>query len=376
MDITVNPKDFKDAEAWVRDCARPSLQYVNPAIRLTAGNGVLTVEAFDGDHGARATMHAIADDGDGVTSILLHGPMLRQVAAKIPGEPVTITSGGDGSALIVSGPAHWQVGTWSAEDYPPLPVLPPAIGVIRGKDLVDAIRAVQPAIGVNTKVPALAGVRMEACPGGPVRFIASDRLRVHVLEAEWESACTEPQVCLLAPEMLAAVARHADGDVTMHLGGGLAGFSFSGRQLTGRLLAGEFPAWDHPSLQSAPSLVVRLLVKPLIECLERVSVVVDPKDARVTCVLAGDMLTVRASAPDGRDLAEETMGVELDWAGGEPGEFTLIFNPQYLAELVLPAGDTACVRLTVPEKAAVVTDGEGSNTYRGVAMPLRLQCAA
>jgi DNA polymerase-3 subunit beta len=377
MKFRVERDALADAVAWTARTlpARPPMAVLAGVLLEVGGDEAdptaLTVSSFDYEVSAQASAEVSGSDGG---RALVSGRLLAEITRSLPAQPVDIRI--DGARLVVScGPARFTLPTLPVEDYPTIPEMPVAAGVVGSDAFAAAVAQVAVAAGRDDTLPVLTGVRIEI-DGDTLTLAATDRYRLAVRRLKWQPDAPEQTATALVPaRTLADTARSLTGaEVTVALasggvGEGLIGFTGGDRRTTTRLLDGEFPKYRSlfPTQYTATAQVA---TAPFIEAIKRVALVA-PRNAsvRLRFTTAGN---VTLEAGGGED-AEAVEILECSFEAPDGEEFTVAFNPGYLLDgLGAIDSDAAHLGFTTPTKPAVVTGKESEADYSYLIMPVRL----
>src|SRR5690606_39498768 len=159
MKFTLQPEDLKAAAAWAARAlpSRPHLP-VLAGLVLNAGDGAVSVAAFDYSPSARAQVPAQVDAPG---RVILPGRVFTEIVKTMPaGQPMTLALAGT-RAVIVCGRAEFALQTLPEEDYPTLPAIPPEVGRVEAEQLHRAIAQTAIAAARDDTLPALTGLRIE-----------------------------------------------------------------------------------------------------------------------------------------------------------------------------------------------------------------------
>jgi DNA polymerase-3 subunit beta len=354
-------EDFADAVAWVaRNLpTRPTVP-VLAGVLLAGTESGLTISGFDYEVSAEVTVPAeIASPG----KVLVSGRLLSDITRALPAKPVDVSVDGTRVSLTC-GSARFSLPTMAVEDYPALPALPDATGVIPADLFAEAIGQVAVAAGRDDTLPMLTGIRVEIS-GDTVVLAATDRFRLAVRELTWSTESHDIEAAVLVPAKTLAEAAKAGvggGDVHLALGAGAAvgkegllGIRSEGKRSTTRLLDAEFPKFRQ-LLPTEHTAVAAVGVAELTEAIKRVALVAD-RGAQVRMEFGDDSLRLSAGADDvGR--AEEDLSVDFV---GDP--LTIAFNPTYLTDgLGSLHSEKVVFGFTTPSRPAVLQPvGDGEN---------------
>jgi DNA polymerase-3 subunit beta len=363
-----------DAVAWAARTlpSRPSLP-VLAGLVLSAGDEELTLSSFDYEVSARVEV-ACDVEVPGIT--LVSGRLLSDIARSLPAQPVTLSVEGT-RVIITCGRSSFTLPTLPVEDYPQLPVMPPASGEIPGSLFATAVGQVAIAAGRDDTLPTLTGIRLEI-EGTHLILAATDRYRLAVREFEWNPLSTGLSANALIPaRTLAETAKALASSDMMSIalappgaGEGLIGFQGNGRRTTTRLLDGEFPKYRTLLPNEAASIAL-VETAMLADAVKRVSLVAE-RNTPVRLNFDGSEVVLRAGAGDDA-TANEAVECTVD---GDALE--IAFNPNYLLD-GLAAIDSPIARFsfTQPTRPAVLTgladiSATPSDEYRYLLMPVRL----
>jgi DNA polymerase-3 subunit beta len=308
----------------------------------------LTISGFDYETSARVELDATIGDAG---RVLVSGRLLADITRALPAKPVDVVVDG-ARATISCGNSRFSLPTMPVEDYPQLPAMPQAAGVVPGDVLAQAVQQVAVAAGRDDTLPMLTGVRLEI-DGPRLTLAATDRFRLAVRELEWTPEDPALSTAVLIPaRTLADVAKTlaAAGPVELALsaGDGMLGITGGGRRATTRLLDAEFPRFRQliPTEHTSAAIIE---AGALVDAIKRVALVTD-RVAQVRMEFGDDGLRLAAGG-DEVGSAEEELPCEFD---GPP--LTIAFNPSYLLD-ALGALHSARARLTftTPNRPALMT---------------------
>jgi DNA polymerase-3 subunit beta len=362
---------------------------VRPSVPILAGllvradaDGV-TFSSFDYETSAQITVSAtVADEGQALVS----GRLLADISRSLPAKPVDI-SADDVRMELVCGSARFTLQTLPVSDYPSLPAMPEASGMVASDAFAQAVSQVVVAAGRDELLPVFTGVRVEI-EGDLISLLATDRYRMALKELTWTPGSTQISATALVPaKVLNDTSRSmtAGEQVTLSLAGaaagdGIIGFEGHGaagaRQTTTRLLDGEFPKVRH-IMNTAALMNVRVSTTDAIAAAKRVALVAE-RNTSLRMLIGDGVVTLEAATGD-QAQASEAIEATIDQpAGGEPVVSAAGFNPSYLLD-ALGAFDTPYVNFgfTAPSKPCQLTGladpaGEPLTDYRHVIMLMRL----
>jgi DNA polymerase-3 subunit beta len=272
----------------------------------------------------------------------------------------------DGQVVTVTaGRARFTLPLMPADEYPPLPTMPPVNGTIGADEFADAVAQVGIAAGRDDTLPMLTGIRVET-DGSLLTFAATDRFRLAVRTAQWSPEVLDLVPAVLVPgrSLMDAAKGVGAGEVGLAFGDGILGVRCGNRRTTMRLLDVEFVKY-RGLLPTTHTTGVDVSISELSDAIKRSALVTDSgHHLRVT--ITDGSLSLSAGT-DTAGASEESMQVETDGA-----DLTIAFNPTYLLDgLGVLTGDTARLEFTTPARPALLTS-PADPEYRCIVMPARL----
>jgi DNA polymerase-3 subunit beta len=268
--------------------------------------------------------------------------------------------------------------TLPLEEYPALPEMPAASGVVDGDAFARAVLQVVNASGRDDTLPVFTGIKLEI-RGATISLLATDRYRLAVRTVPWKPADSDGEANALVPaKLLADVAKAMTGhELTLALGStrtgdGLIGFEGGERHATSRLIDGDFPrVRGLIPAESAITSTVTVDTAALLEAVKRVALVAE-RSAPVRLTFADGTATLDAG--NGEEAqASEAVDATLT---GEP--VTTGFNAGYLldglASLGAPIAHFAFTQSTKPSNLTGLRspDDSPSTDSAYILMPMRL----
>ncbi|MCO5324743.1 MAG: DNA polymerase III subunit beta [Nocardioidaceae bacterium] len=382
MKFRVDRDVLTDAVAWTARTLpiRPSLP-VLAGLLIEAGSfdgdDGLMLSSFDYETSARATLSAeVSEEGRALVS----GRLLSDICRSLPNKPVEVSTDGP-KVTLTCGSARFTLPTLPVEDYPPIPAMPEAKGVVKSETFSHAVAQAVTAAGRDDMLPVLTGVRVEL-DGDSIALLATDRFRLSHRELAWEPGASDISAAALVPaKVLGDTAKSLTGgpEITIALatsgtGEGVIGFEghVNGglRRTTTRLLDGEFPK-VRSLFPSEHLTIARVDRAALIDSVKRVALVAD-RNTAVQMAFVDNVLTLDAGS--GEDaMASESLEAVMT---GEA--ITTGFNPQYLLDglgvIETPFVELAFTQSTKPVVIAGLDslEGEPSGEFKYLLMPRRL----
>jgi DNA polymerase-3 subunit beta len=362
-----------DAVAWT---AR-SLP-VRPPVPVLAGmlieaGETLKLSSFDYEVSAQMTMDIDADEPG---TALVSGRLLAEISRSLPAQPVEITTDG-AKVTLKCGTAKFTLLTMPVEDYPSLPAMPPAAGMVGSDEFAAAVSQVAIAAGRDDTLPMLTGVRLEI-EGETVTLASTDRYRLAVRQLKWKPEQPDFSAVALVPaktlsDTAKSLTSGAEVSIALASGGsgsgeGMIGFDGGGRRTTTRLLDAEFVKYQSlwPKETSA---VAEVETGSFAEAVKRVGLVAEKNTPVRLSFRQGELVLEAGSGDDAQ--AVEVLGASL-----EGQDIDVAFNPHFLLDGLSAIGsDVARLAMTTSTKPAVMTGKPANDTdpdYRYLIMPIRL----
>ena len=375
MKIRVGREVLAEAVGWVARGlpSRPSVPIL-AGMLVEAADGQVTVSGFDYESSAQVSVPAeVADEG----RVLVSGRLLSDICKSMPRDSVDL-SGEAARVQVSSGAARFVLHTLPLDEYPPLPEVPAASGIVDAEVFARAVAQVVSAAGRDDTLPVFTGIRLEI-RGSTISLLATDRYRLAVRTVPWQPVDPAVETNALVPaKLLADVAKAMSGhDITLSLGStgtgdGLIGFEGGGRHATSRLIDGEFPkVRGLIPAESAITSTVTVQTAALVEAVKRVALVAE-RSAPVRLTFADGTATLDAG--NGEEAqASESVEVTLN---GDP--VVTGFNAGYLLDGLASLGaPIAHFAFTQPTKPANLTglsspDDTPPADAAYILMPMRL----
>ncbi|MDR1711069.1 MAG: DNA polymerase III subunit beta [Propionibacteriaceae bacterium] len=385
MKIRIERDALAEAVQWAARSLpnRPSVPILAGLLVKAAGDKV-ALSSFDFETSARISLPAqVSEDG----TALVSGRLLAEISRSLPARPVDIST--DASAMtLVCGSARFTLQLLPVEDYPELPPMPPAAGVIDAAQFASAVSQVVVAAGRDELLPVFTGVRVEIADD-QVSLLATDRYRMALKEVGWTPNAKGTADALVPARVLAETAKSLTGgdEITISLapagagqGDGLIGFEGGGtagtRQITTRLLDGEFPKLRH-IMDIKATASVRVNTAELVAAVKRVGLVAE-RNTSLRMTIGQESITLEAATGDQAQAVEAVEAVVEDVTGAGLSITAAGFNPHYLSD-ALSVLDAPYVSFafTAPGKPCLLTGlddiaGDPKPDYRHVIMLMRL----
>lgn len=372
MKFTVERDPFADAVAWAAKSAatRPLMPHLLGMV-IDANGSHVTLSGYDLEVSGQVAVLANVDFSG---RALVSARLLAEITRSLPNKPISVSL--DGSKVFLTcGTSKFSLPTLSLNEYPALPEVPAASGVIDGELFATAVSQVAIAAGRDDSLPILTGINVEI-ENEKITMVATDRYRLAVRELTWKNDANLSATALIRGRTLLDAARAMAGadEVTVGLSPTTAveqriGFKSDGRTMTSRLLDGTFPPYAHLLPTEASSVAV-VEVTALLEAVRRVALVTE-KTVPLRMNFEGGTLRLEAGGGEDAQAVEE---LEISFEG-DP--ITIAFNASYLADgLTVLDQPFAQLSFIASGKPAVLSgrsslEGATDNSYRYLLMPMR-----
>lgn len=373
MKFTIEQSKLVDVVNWVsRSLSSRPIQTALLGIVIDAEGTQVTLSGSDLETASRATTDAdIATPG----KVLVPGKLLADISRSLPNKPVTIQL--DGTRVLVNaGSAKFTLPVLPINEYPNLPEMPEALGVIDADLFNEAVAQVATAAGKDDSLPSLTGVHVEV-NGENITMAATDRYRLAVRELTFSPARPNTEaVALIRARTLhdAAKTLATAKNVNIALAPAasndrLAGFQSETKSTTTRLLDGTFPPYRHLLPQESLTTTV-IEVAPFLDAVRRVALVTD-KTIPLKLTFTGNSVTLEAG---GGDEAQANEVFEINKTGED---LSIAFNPNYLLDgLHAINAPFAQISFNTASKAAIImgkksADAPATDNFKYLLMPTK-----
>ena len=373
MKFIIEQSKLVDVVNWVsRSLSTRPIQTALLGIVIDAEGSKVALSGSDLETASRATTDAeIATPG----KVLVPGKLLADISRSLPNKPVTIQL--DGTRVLVNaGSAKFTLPVLPINEYPNLPEMPEALGVIDADLFNEAVAQVATAAGKDDSLPSLTGVHVEV-NGENITMAATDRYRLAVRELTFSPARPNTEaVALIRARTLhdAAKTLVTTKNVNIALAPAasndrLAGFQSETKSTTTRLLDGTFPPYRHLLPQESLTTTV-IEVAPFLDAVRRVALVTD-KTIPLKLTFTGNSVTLEAG---GGDEAQANEVFEINKTGED---LSIAFNPNYLLDgLHAINAPFAQISFNTASKAAIImgkknADAPATDNFKYLLMPTK-----
>lgn len=347
---------------------RPSSPVLTGVLITAEADGTVRLAVFDYEVSSRTEISA---DVESAGTFLVSGRLLADISKALPNQPVTLELNG-GKVDLTCGSSRFSLMTMPVDEYPALPEIPEATGLVAASDFQHAVSQVSIATSKDDTVPILTSVRVEI-EGDRVALLATDRYRLAVREFTWSPSTPDiARNALIRGKTLSDAAKSMGGDIRISLsesgGKDMLAFAANGRETTSLLVEGDYPKVRSLFPKDAPIAAV-VETSALREAVRRVALVAE-RNTPIRFEFADGAITLRAGAGDDAQASESLP------ASITGGDITTGFNPLFISE-GLAQIEHPFVRfsMTEPKKSVVITgqkeeDGEHDDSYRYLLMPI------
>src|SRR3954452_13465629 len=333
-------------------------------ILLRAEDGQLTLAATDMELSLRSSLAAsIESEGAAVVP----GRVLLDIVRQLPssaGEVSLAYQSGEHALELVCGTANYRLHTFSAEDFPRLPVADTAQSFeVERETFLETAGRVSRAASRDESRPVLTGILVRFASGSVV-MAPPDSYRLSVKETAIGGNLPDLEAIIpaRAPAALRPVATPRE-TIEVGVQDNQVVFATEDALLTTRRIDGQFPNYSQ-LLPTTFEVELALPKAELLEIVRRCSVMAQ-RNSPLRLRFAEGELTISAQTQDVGE-ARESLPVQF---AGEPLEIG--FNAEFLRDGVESIdADELTLKLISPLRPAVLDGGDGDPTY--LLMPIRL----
>lgn len=336
----VNRDVFSEAVSFVvKLLPQRNPQPILAGVLIEAGSEGLTLSAFDYEASARTTIEATVDEPG---TILVHGRLLSDISSRLPNAPIEISVDDEGGIALRCGSAQFTLASMPVEEYPSIPEVSGASGVVPAEDFGTAISQVAFAASRDDVTPVLTGTQLEV-NGLQMSLVATDRYRVSLRDIPWDGEA-DGRTALVPARTLQEVGKTFGHTGTIQIafsGEGdreIIAFTAGNKTVTSLLIKGNFPPVRRLFPEDTGHYAV-VNTADLAEAVRRVALVLD-RSAPLRFTFSTDHVTMDAT---GSEHARASESIDAHLTGGD--EVVLGLNPQYLLD-ALTAVKSEFVRVT------------------------------
>ncbi len=327
MKFQVNKDVLSDAVSFaVRLLPQRTTLPILGGILIEADANALRLSVFDYEVSAQAEIVAKVETSG---RVLVSGRLLSEIASKLPNAPVDFTT--EGSKVVVScGSTKFSLLTMPVEEYPTLPEIPAISGTITGEAFQNAVHQVAVAASKDDVTPVLTGVQLEAGEKS-ISFVATDRYRVALREAAWQSnPAGVGAVALVPARTLQEVAKTFgnQGEISISITKSdereMIAFKANNRSVTSLLLKGNFPPVKSLFPDNIENYAV-IATQDLIDSTRRVSLVLE-RESPLRYSFDEGAVALEAT---GNETAQASENISAELEGKE---IVVSLKPQFLID--------------------------------------------
>ncbi|HHY46244.1 MAG TPA: DNA polymerase III subunit beta [Firmicutes bacterium] len=337
-------------------------------ILFDAGAGRLGLTASDLDVSIETTVPAsIVEPGRSV----IPARYITELARKLPPADVRFTTEPDGGSVKIEvGRAEYRINTMDPDEFPAFPECKGKAELEISPDTFSGLARLSTfAAATDESRPFLSGVLMEISPG-ELTMVATDTFRLSIAHAKQDGITGEMGGVIVPAKVISEVARLSGGlcqTIKVAIDDTQIGFSFEFTRVTARLIEGKFPNYrlvipDHYLAR------MRVSVKPLLEAVDRVSVLAkNDADAigQVRLYACEGVLVITANTPDLGGAREEIQ------VSREGRDAEVVLRARYLLEaLKALEQEDAVLDITGAGSPVCVRDRLEGGSYTHLIMPV------
>ena len=301
-------------------------------------------------------------------SVTVPAKKVADIAKELPDAPVELHSEG-GRAVLACGKSKFRLNTLPSDEYPSFPEVPFAEGwSLRGGELQRLSAHTSFAVSSEETRPVLNGVLWQVRPQ-EMRMVATNghRLAKMVVGLEGGGATSESDL-IVPPKALQQVERLFGADDTLEIARSEShlGFRTARTEVYTRLIEGPYPNYEQVLPKETDKECVADRAE-LTAAIRRMAIVASDQTHRVRLSFGPERVALAVQTPDLGE-AEDELPVQYT---GTPVDIG--FNAQYLLEVLrYMETEEVKIKLSAPERPAVIEPVGGDMDYTCLVMPLRL----
>jgi DNA polymerase-3 subunit beta len=337
---------------------------------LEADGEVLTISATDLDLGICCHCPAkVKTPGSGTVP----AKRLLEIVRSLPEAEVHFKALENHWVQLTCERSSFKLVGMARDNFPALPVLPPALGALPANVFATGIQKTIFAISNEESRYTLNGGLLFLKPGS-MTMVATDGHRLAVIERDLEVPGLKSELRLLIPKkaMGELVRLLAEGEAELPISisrdEGHLFFSLGQRLLICRMLTGQFPNYE-AVLPRENNRVLQLEKETIASAVRRVALLADERSRAVRMNLEKGQLEISSSSGEYGE-AREVLDTSYQ---DEPMQIG--FNYQYLLDFfgVMEEGGKVRLEFKDEQSAGQLRPAEqGAYRYRYVVMPMRI----
>jgi DNA polymerase III subunit beta len=372
MEFTVNKSDLVRELSLSQGVVekKTTIPILSNVLLEAAGDRV-TLSATDLELGIRCSCPArIKKEGSGTVP----ARKLLDYVRLLPEGDVNMKFLENHWANITSGRSRTRIAGMSRESFPELPQMPQAIAEVPVKTLDDMIVRTQFAISMEESRFTLNGALLLMQPEG-LTMVSTDSHRLAFVQASpAESGHIERQFRALVPKKAMVELAKLCEELGPEGKASFAGddnhlfFQMGHRLLMTRKLTGNFPDYERV-LPRDHSLTAKLKRDEIRAAVERVAQFADERSRAIRVRFTSGEVQVFSSSVE---MGESEESVPCEYTGPD---LEIGFNAQYLLDFLRVVPEEQVTFELKDQKSAGEmrpANGDGSETYRYIVMPMRI----
>lgn len=340
----------------------PSLE----CILINAEADTVTLTGYDLEIGSETTISAFVNQKG---KIALNARYLCDILRLLPENKVTIETDEKHICKIISGDTEYSIVGTDPDTYPDLPVVTGENPIsVNQAVLKDMIRKTIYAVAIGDARPVHTGIKFEIEKNQLV-LIALDgfRLAVRKEKIEYDGEKVSFVVPAKTLNEIVKVANDDEDVFWMSVGKRHIVFEIGNYKIISKLLEGDFLDYK-AALPTSFSTTIKVDTKELIECVERVSLLVSTEKIKtpIRCLAQRNELNLSNTTSYGR--AKDKCLADIDGANIEIG-----FNSRYMLDaLKVSDEETVNIELSGSTSPIIITPIE-KDDFLFLILPMRLK---
>lgn len=304
-------------------------------------------------------------------AIILNSRLFGEIIRRLPGsEKVFITTDAQHMTNIVCAMSEYNIVGMPSEEYPELPRVDSEEAIEMPQDVLKSmIRQTIFAVSQNDNKIVHTGSLLEISKES-IRIVSVDGYRLALREEKMDTLIPFEKKCFVVPgktlSEVMKVLNDSDEPVSIIITAKHIVFSVENIRLVSRLLEGDFLNYQN-AIPKEHTLNVTTKVSPLIDSIERVSLIINDKmKTPIRCKFAPGSLEILCTTPIGR--AHEQLDIEL-----ADGELEIGLNNRYMLDaLKVCDEETVRIELNTPLTPLVIRPEVGDR-FLFLVLPVRLR---
>lgn len=334
-------------------------------VKLTAGDGVLTLAATDLEIALHRRIEQVEVSEDG--EALIPADRLSAIVRESADPTLTLETDAD-AAHVRGADSHYKIFGYPAADFPPVkPFTGDADYQISAGNLVDLISKTLFATARENSRYAINGVLMER-DGRKLTMVATDGRRLALARGsvggDGEAAPSNVIVPTKALHLLERLLDDPSEDVNVRIADNQAMFATESTTLTTNLVEGNFPPYQDvvPKDQDKKATFA---TDTLASGVRRAALLTNEESKGVRMSFTDEQLVLSSRAPE---MGEATVNVPVEGYQGEAIEIG--FNPQFVTDVLkVVDSDQVTIEMKAPNKPGTLKAG---SDFTYVVMPISL----